>query len=601
MRSAPARCLKRPLLLPGIVLAACGAADDAAGPPRADAAAAADYVLLGGEIYTVDPGQPRASAVAVRDDQFVFVGDDEGAQEFIDDSTRVADLDGRMVIPGIIDSHTHPGYTNLERYGSRLPDANDEDFLAAVQSYARENPDLDWLRLCCWPVDRYVIDGDGPHKRDLDVIVANRPVWIGSSVWHSVWLNSKALEILGIDENTPNPRSGVAVYARDNDGEPTGWVKEGAAWQHLAKLFEVNAVEQAASIEAFLETLRKHGVTTVYDAGNFGYEDHVYEHLARLEKEGRLAIRYEGTYQVFVPGRRHHAVEEMKRLQASYGGERLRFRTIKLFMDGVLENRSGALLRPYADDPDNRGGSLLSVAELRDFLLELHDERFDLHIHAIGDRAVRDALDAVEAAKEAVGSKFYPRVTLAHLHYVDAAELARFGELGVSANFTPHWLGFDGLDSSNVGLGPERAANTYLARSIFETGGNVTFSSDTWGLGALSPFLGMHVAHNRQYPADWIDDETDATVFRPPESEKLDIELLIRGYTINGAYPFRMDDRIGSIEAGKLADLVVLGDDLFDIDGDDIHEVKPAAVMMEGAWIHGAAIVSAWSETTSPD
>lgn len=585
----------RPFLLFGLLpLAACGPG----GQPQANNQAnnqandqahnsvPADHVLLGGRFYTVNSAKPWASAVAVKGDHFVYVGDDEGAMDYIGDDTTVADLEGRLVLPGMIDGHTHPGYAGVEQYGPRLPQSTHEELLAAVRSYSEENPDLEWLRLCCWPVDRYVLDGNGPHRRDLDAVVPDRPVWITSSVWHSAWLNSKALEVLGVGDATPDPRPDVATYVRDESGALTGWVKEGAAWQHFAAQFHLDAETQTPRIETFLRALSEHGVTTVYDGGNFGYEDHVYGFLSGLEKAGRLPVRYEGTYQVFVPERRHAAIDEMKRLRVAYGGERLRFRTIKLFMDGVLENRSGAVLSPYVNDPGHRGGTMLAVDELHDFLLELHEEKFDLHIHAIGDRAVRDALDAVEAARKSVGGELYPRITLAHLHYVDVADLPRFGELGVSANFTPKWHGFDGLDSSNVGLGPERAAMTYLARPIFDTGGNVTFSSDTWGFGTVSPFLGMHVGHNRQYPNTTSPPENTAAV-RPPGTEKLDLELMVRGYTINGAHPLRMEDKIGSIETGKLADLVVLDDDLFDTDRNAIHELKPAAVMMEGRWIHG--------------
>ena len=551
-----------------------------------DAIAAADRVLTSGKIYTVDAGKPWAGAVAIRGDRFVFVGDDDGAREYIGKSTAVTDLDGRLVIPGIIDGHTHPGYIDLEQYGPPLPETSHEDMLAALKDYAEQNPDKKWIRMCCWPVERYVRDGKGPHKRDLDDVVPDRPVWIGSSAWHSAWLNSKALEVIGVDSGTPDPQPGVAIYARDESGELTGWVKEGAGWQHFATQFDVDAPIQTASIEAFLRTLSEHGVTTVYDAGNFGYGDHVYGFVAQLEKDGKLPLRYEGTYQIYVPERRQHAITEMKRLQDTYGGERLKFRTVKLFMDGVVENRSGAMLEPYSDAAGQSGGTMLSVDELRDFLVELHHEKFDIHIHAIGDHAVRDALDAVEAARAAVEGELYPRVTLSHLQYMDAAELPRFAELDVSANFTPWWHGYDGEDSAHSGLGTARSSLTYLARPLFDTGGNVTFSSDEWALDVLTPFLGMQVGHTRKYPDDW-QDRVDVSTTRLPESEQLDLELMLRGYTINGAYPFRMEDSIGSIEAGKLADLVVLDDNLFEMDPEAIHKIKPAAVMMEGKVIHG--------------
>jgi len=289
---------------------------------------------------------------------------------------------------------------------------------------------------------------------------------------------------------------------------------------------------------------------------------------------------------ISVPARRNLAIAEMQRLRETYGGARLQFNTIKLFMDGVDENRSCAHLEPYADDPNYVGDTMLSVEDLTDFLLELHEEKFDLHVHVIGDLAARSVLDAVEAAHERVGEDFYPRVTMAHLQTVHASDRSRFGALGVGANFTPWWYGDDGMDAANTGLGPNRAADTYTASPLFDTGGNVTFSSDDWRLDVLSPFLGMEVDHTRQYPAAITGVEPDS--FRQPATEKLPLELMVKGYTINGAYQLRMEDEIGSIEVGKSADLVVLPENLFEMDTQDLHALKPDAVIVEGALIQGA-------------
>jgi predicted amidohydrolase YtcJ len=551
----------------------------------------ADWVLTGGRFYTVADQRPWAQAVAIRDGQFVFVGDAAGARAFIGEMTRTADLSGRLVLPGLIDAHTHPGYVELERYGTTLPDTGHEDILKAVADYAESHPDDDWIRLCCWPSHFYVRGKQGPHKRDLDAIVPDRPVWITSVPWHSYWLNSKALERLGIDENTPDPRPGVAIYARDEKGDLTGWVKEGAGWQHFTRVFEVEPAIHQEGVLAFLDELSAHGVTTVYDAGNMGFEDHVYGFLAELERSGRLPLRVEGTYQIFVPERRNEAVAEMKRLRRAYGGERLQFNTIKLFMDGINSNRTGAMLEAFADNADYVGNTMLSVDELRDFLLELHDEKFDLHVHTIGDLAVRRALDAVEAARSALDGDLYPRVSLSHLELVDPTDLPRFAELGVVANFTPWWFGTPS-EHLRTAYGEERFASTYPARSLIELGARVTFSSDDWFVGIGSPFLGMEVGHNRQdpiEPAERADPSRDGqpSVVREPESERLDLEQLVRGYTIDAAYPSRMEDRIGSIEVGKLADLVVIDERLFEMDRYEIHEIKPSAVMMEGELIRG--------------
>lgn len=550
---------------------------------------AADTVYTNGKIYTVNEDQPWAEAVAIKDGRFVYVGNDAGVTQFIGPSTQKAELAGRLVIPGIVDGHAHPGYNGVERFGTTLPETNPEDFLKAVQVYSESHPGEDMIRLCCWANNWYVSGKEGPHKEVLDAVVPNRPVWINATVWHSAWLNSKALEKIGVDNDTPDPRAGVAVYARDESGELTGWVKEGAAWQHFAEQFPVDVEVHQKSMVAFLDTLSEHGVTTVYDGGNFGYDDQVYSFLSQLDKNGQLPLRYEGTYQIFLPERRFGAVAEMRRLQKQYGSPRLQFNTIKLFMDGINENRTGAMLKAYSDNPDYVGNTMLSVEELRDFLIELHEEKFDLHIHIIGDMAARRVLDGVEAAQQQVGDSFYPRVTVAHIEFTDPADLERFAELGIIANFTPWWHGVD-IDSVVApAAGPERMSRTYIAKPLFDAGALVTFSSDDWDRPQmLTPFLGMQVGHNRQYPKEWLADGDDGSAYRLPESEKLDLELMIRGYTINGAHQFRLEDDIGSIEVGKIADLVVLDDNLFDMDRYKIWKVKPSAVVMEGKLIHGS-------------
>ncbi len=564
-----------------LLLAACSQEPPASSSPT-------DWVLTNGRIYTVNEEQPWAEAVVIRDGEFVYVGDNAGAQEFATEGARISDLGGRMVMPGIVDAHTHPGQIDLIRYDATFTATKRDAFLAELEQYAAANPDDDWLRACCWPTQEFVSGNKGPDRTDLDPIFPDRPVWISSSAGHSFWLNSAALDRLGLDEDSQDPRFPIAIYKRDETGRLTGWLKEGAGWQLMDEMFEIDQAVHESSMRAMLQNLSEHGVTTLYDAGTKEFSDRVYGFLAGLEEKGELPVRYEGTYRISTPDRRKLAISEMKRFRETYGGERLQFNTIKLFMDGVHENRSGALLEPYADDPNYVSDTTLSVEELRDFLIELHNERFDLHVHVIGDLATKSVLDAVEAAKVEVGEDFYPRVSVAHLQNIDPGDWSRFAELGVSANFTPWWHGFDDPDPVGAGLGAERDGDTYRARALFDMGANVTFSSDDWTLNVLSPFLGMQVGHTRQFPREWLTKEQDREAYRGPESEKLPLPLLIKGYTINGARQLRMEDHVGSIEVGKLADLVVLEQNLFEADPYDLHTVKPIAVIMEGELVQGS-------------
>lgn len=560
------------------LVAACG---------QEPATESTDWVLTNGRIYTVDEDRPWAEAVVIRDGVFAYVGDDAGAQAFVGDSAKATDLRGRMVIPGIVDAHTHPGQIDLTRYEATFDADTREEFMAELEAYARENAGEGWLHGCCWPVQEFVDGDEGPDRRELDPIFPDRPVWLKSSGGHSFWLNSQALAALGLDEHSQDPKFPIAMYKRDGSGRLTGWVKEGAAWVRVGEVFEVDTETHEASMRAMLQTLSEYGVTALYDAGTKVFSDRVYAFLSRLDEAGELPVRYEGTYRISIPQNAKLAIPEMKRFREAYGGERLKFNTVKLFMDGIHENRSGALLEPYADNPDHVSDTTLSIEELEDFLLELHEEQFDLHVHVVGDLATKRVLDALELARAEVGEDFYPRVSLGHLQVVDPDDWPRFRKLGVSANFTPWWHGFDDPEPIGRGLGEVRDNNTFRARPIADAGGNVTFSSDTWRLAYLSPFLGIQDGHTRQYPREWLRPEQDPEAIRPPESEKLPIELLIRGYTLNGAYQLRMEDRIGSIETGKEADLVILEESLFEIDPYAIHKIRPDAVVMAGELMHG--------------
>lgn len=552
----------------------------------------ADLIITGASIFTSDKQNPWAEAVAIRDGKFVYVGEASGIDAYT--STNTVNLEGQLIIPGIADGHSHPGYVNVENFGEVEGDTQGE-LLAAVKVYADEHPDDEWLRLCCWPTAMFVHGNEGPRKEVLDAVVPDRLVWFESATAHDFWLNSRALERLGVDRNTPDPRPGLAMYARDENGEPSGWVKEGAGVQHFAKHFALNSdarkKEHKQSVAETLQVLSRHGVTSLFDAGNKGYGDLVYGVISELEKEGRLPVRYFGTYQIFTPERAKTAISEVKRYRREYGSDRLQFNSVKLFMDGISANQSAGFVEAYSGDTDYVGTTMLSVEELRDLLLELSEEKLDLLVHTIGDLAVRTVLDAVEAAKSIAKDDFYPRVTMAHLVLIDPIDLPRIKELGVISNFTPWWMGVEPNDVVKEFLGDERYSKMYQPRTVIDSGAVVSFSSDEWWGGEMlptyiSPYLGMQVGHTRQYPKEWWETEDDGV--RSPSNERLDLEQLVEGYTRNGAYQLRLENELGSIEVGKLADLVVLDNNLFEVDRHEIWKVKPAAVMMEGQVIQGS-------------
>jgi predicted amidohydrolase YtcJ len=576
---------RRSMLAAGLTVAlltACGPEKESVreNPERPGA----DLVLRGGRIFTVNGSLPWARAVAISDGRFVYVGDNAGVERFIGERTRVSKLGGKLVIPGLVDAHTHPG--NMGHYGEKraaITATNHEETLVQIAEYANANPELDWILMVGFPVEVY--GKAGPHKRDLDKIVPDRPLYLTDNTGHSRWFNSRALELMGVDRDTPDAAPNLSRFARDPDGELTGWVTEWAFAPYLAPFLEADVEANRAGIARFLNYLAKLGVTTLMDGGNRWYADDVNPLLAELDRSGRMPVRYEGVYHIYVPEQLPGAIEELKRMREEFAGDRLKFNTIKIHFDGTHEIRAAAVLEPYVGDPKNRGNTLIDEDALTAFLIDLHEARIDLHLHCVGDRAIRIALNAVERARESVGKSFYPRVTLAHLEIIDPAEYPRFRELGVIANFTPAWHAYWEVDLTRTTLGP-RYARSFLIRPLLDHGATVSFSSDTTSLEAMedaNPYLGMQTAHNRQYPPDG----PDATI-RQPVGDRLELEELIRGYTLGGAIQLRMDKDIGSIEVGKLADLVVLDRNLFEIDRYEIAEATPEAVLIEGEVIHGS-------------
>ena len=557
------------------------------GAPRTGgdtAARPADTVLSQARIYTVDAARPWAEAVAIKDGAIVYVGDDAGAEAWAGPGTRRHRLGHNLVLPGLVDAHTHPGLVTGSSDIFLLPRTTDRrELIAAVARQARSHPDLPILVGGYWPVAAF--DAGGPRKEDLDRVVPDRPVVLFDDSGHSQWVNSRTLRMMGVDRHTPDPVPGLSYFARKPDGEPTGWAKEMAIRPFLQKMGYGPRLTPDRTQE-FLDYLVSKGVTTLYDAGNGLDADAVYSVMARLDREGRLPLRYEGTYHVILPDQVPGAIDELKRLRRTYGGARLRFNTIKIHFDGVSEIGTSSVLEPFASDPKSRGGTVISGDALRDFILRLHQERIDLHLHTVGDAAARTALDAVEKARALAGGALDTRVTLCHLELLADADVPRFKQLGVVADATPHWNGgyFQGAEAT---LGRERYNRMYRVQPLLDSGATVTFSSDItdfieWKDGRANPFFGMQIAHNRQEVAGG-----KSAPIRPPESERLRLEDLVKGYTLNGAYQLRLDRTLGSIEVGKTADLVVLDRNLFEVDRYAIHDVTPIAVLVEGRVVHG--------------
>jgi len=527
-----------------------------------------------------------AEAAKIEDGTFSFVGTAEGLQSHIEQGTRVFDLQGKVVLPGLIDAHTHPGYVASATEIVALPHTGAlDDVFAALDDHVKSDTGDDFIIGGYW--NTALFDEKGPTKEALDAVVPDRPVMLYDWSGHSQWMNSKALEALGITRDTPDPVPGLSFFYRDEDGNPTGWAKEFAVRQQMQAL-GLGGQFNADKLLGFLTYLRSMGVTTLYDAGNSGMGGGIYEAVAELDREGRLPIRYEGSYHVILPNQFDQALDTLKRWQADYGGGRLNINTLKIHFDGMSEISTSGVMEPFIDSSnDNRGGIIMSEAALRDLILELEQDAINLHIHSMGDRSTHTILNAVEAANASLGVRRQSRITLCHLGLVQDDDFERFAELDVVASFTPQWHG-GWIDGAQYTLGEERFNKMFRVQPLLDDGARVTYSSDIvsemeWQTHRANPFFGMDIGHNRIEP-EW----GPAAPVRPPASERLDRKDLVIGYTRDAAYQLGLEDKLGSIEVGKTADLVVLGQNLFEIAALQIKSVLPRAVIMDGAVVSGS-------------
>jgi predicted amidohydrolase YtcJ len=543
----------------------------------------ATFALVNGAVYTVDPRRPRARAVAVADGKIAAVGTDDEVRELITNGTEVIDLNGRMVLPGFQDAHVHPPSSGLEMLRCNLSDAYSiPEYERIIATYAAEHPEVEWILGGGWYMD--VFPRGNPPKAILDRLVPDRPVMLPSRDGHSVWVNSRALEIAGITRDTPDPTDGVIV--REENGEPWGTLHEGA--MSLAeKLAPVDTVDDwIAGLRVAQEHLHSLGITAWQDASVGLTEiDRTFEAYLRFARDGELTARVIGA----LWWDRHRGEEQIDELiETRERGREGRFAatSVKIMQDGVIENFTAGVLEPYLDEngkpTDNRGKSFVDPEGLKRYVTSLDAEGFQVHFHAIGERAVREALDAVEAARNANGTNDH-RHHIAHIQVIHPDDIPRFARLGVVANAQPLWATYDEqmLHLTIPFLGEERSKWQYPLASLVRAGAILAGGSD-WSVSSANPMWEMGVAVHRRAPEEHMDlvGEEATHVFLP--DERIDLATAMRAFTMGSAYVNHLDDHTGSIEVGKLADLVVVDRDLFEQDILGLTEARVQLTLVDG-------------------
>jgi predicted amidohydrolase YtcJ len=548
-------------------------------PVAAGAAEAlpAELALTGGAVYTVDAARSWAQAVAVRGGRIVYVGSDAGIRPFLAENTKVVPLGGRMLLPGFQDAHVHPVTSGIElAHCDLLESPTREAVLAKLRECARTQTG-DWLVGVGWQLT--VFPAGNPGKELLDEISPERPSFMQAADGHSAWVSSRALALAGIDSDTADPRNG-RIERDPRSGEPTGTLRE-SAMDLVARLLPPPTPEAtSAGVRRAVAYLNALGITAAQEANA---NRALLEAYRAAEARGELSLRVVaalGTASISQelgvdPSAAPEAVADgLAALRAEFASGRLHPTAAKIFADGVIEARTAAMLLPYLDRPGDRGTPTLEPPALNALVAALVRKQFSLHVHAIGDRAVRISLDALEAAGARRGA-LGPRHQLAHLEVIHPDDIPRFRTLGVIANFQPLWAWADPYitDLTLPALAPEVARWIYPIGSVERAGGMIAFGSD-WSVSSADPLAGIQTAVTRR------DLESPVAALLPEQAVRLD--AAIAAYTIGSAFALGLDGETGSIEVGKLADLVVLSHDLFALPPERIATARVALTLLEG-------------------
>lgn len=560
-----------------VLVVACGG-DDSVEP--------ATVVMRGGRVHTMDEKRTVASAIALRGDRIVAVGTDAEITRYVGAKTEVINLNGRMVLPGFIDTHIHSAGGSQDIGKCSMGDAplSIDEIRAAVQDCIANSPPAaagEWLQVVSVNPAGLVM-----NKADLDRMLADRPMMLQGSDHHTAWVNSAGLALTGVTAATPDPAGGS--IERDARGQPTGFFKDGAIDLISAVIPDLTLAQHVERAKLALAQHNSFGITSIQDPLASPEILAVY---AALEKEKALSLRVRADLASEV-GDDEAEISRLKALRSQYasGHPRLRVEGVKIFADGVIEypTQTAALLKPYRDDTGrpttNYGGRYFDQAVLNRYVTRLDAEGFSLHVHAIGDATTRAVLDAFDAAKKSNGSKDN-RHQIAHLQLVDPADIPRFAPLGVIANMQLLWAIPDvySIDALQPFIDATAFQYMYPAGSLKKAGAMLVGGSD-WPVSTENPLLAIEHAVLRANP------ET-GQVLNP--AERVTLDDMLAAYTINAAKALKQESSTGSLEAGKQADLVVLDRDLSTLPSDQIHTASVQLTMLDGQRLFDAAKASA--------
>jgi predicted amidohydrolase YtcJ len=542
----------------------------------------ADLVLTGGPVFTADGARTTATAVAVQGERITAVGHD-AVRELVGPRTEVVDLAGRLLVPGFQDAHVHAVFGGVERGECDLSGTADlGEYRRRIRAYAEAHPEREWITGGGWSLESF--PGGTPTRQLLDTLVPDRPAYLVNRDHHGAWANTRALELAGLDAGTPDPADGR--IEREADGTPSGMLQEGAAALVSRVVPPTTAADRLAGLLRGQALLHSLGVTGWQDAilGEFnGHADPSDSYLAAAA-DGTLTARVNGALW-WDRSRGAEQIPELVERRARLRTGRFRADSVKIMQDGIAENFTAAMTTPYLDGcgcaTANSGLSFVDPEALLGYVTALDALDFQVHFHALGDRAVREALDAVEAARRANGRRD-TRHHLAHLQVVHPQDIPRFRALGAVANLQPLWAAHEPqMDELTIPfLGGDGASRQYPFADLLRAGATLAAGSD-WPVSSPNPMEGIHVAVNRR----GYGEDPDVPVFLP--EQRLDLATALAAYTAGSAHVNHQDDT-GTIRVGALADLAVLDRDPFVGPADEIGATGVAQTYVGGVRVWAA-------------
>jgi len=533
------------------------------------AQAPADLVLVNGKIWTVDDKRPEAEAVAVLGNRIAAVGSTEEIRKWIGANTKVIDLQGKRVTPGFNDSHVHfldggMGLASVQLRDARTP----EEFRDRIRDFAAKAPKGRWILNGNWDHENWTPPAL-PTRRLIDEVTPDNPVFINRLDGHMCLANSPALKLAGVTRETPDPAGGAIV--RDADGEPTGVLKD-AAMNYVYKVIPNPSEEvMAEAIRAALAYAAENGVTSVQDMSASPEVFGVYQ---KLLANGELTVRVYGLQPLSEWGRLARAG-----VRAWFGNDKLKVGGLKGFADGSLGSTTALFFEPYLDAPKTSGlpsDEMFPEGKMLNNILGADRAGLQIAVHAIGDKANKTILDLFAEVERRNGPRDR-RLRIEHAQHLRPEEIKRFGAERVIASMQPYHAIDDGRWAENR-IGPSRAKGTYAFRSLLDAGATLAFGSD-WFVAPMEPLMGIYAAVTRRTldgkrPQGWV-----------PE-QKITVAEAVRAYTMGSAYASGDEKIKGSIEVGKLADLVALSADIFKIDPVEIEKTKVVMTIFDGKVIY---------------